>query len=123
MTIELMIGIAIGYIPCKCSSSRSSFTLTSSLDVDNFGQLISFIKFSCHTDPSSAHIGGFVMGLFTGIIFYPIISESKRHKTIAWAFKIAAIPAAVILFVLLVKNFYTSDPYAGMEYSHLQGCV
>jgi len=66
----------------------------------------------------SAHIGGFVMGLFVGVVFYPIISESKRHKTVAWVFKMAAIPAAIILFVLLVKNFYTSDPYAGMAYSH-----
>jgi membrane associated rhomboid family serine protease len=78
-TIELLIGIAVGYIPY----------------VDNF-----------------AHIGGFVMGLLVGTIFYPIISESKRHRLITWSFRIAAIPVAVLLFVLLTRNFYTSDPYA-----------
>ena len=30
-----------------------------------------------------------------------------------WAFRLAAIPLAVVLFVVLVRNFYTSDPYAG----------
>jgi hypothetical protein len=30
-----------------------------------------------------------------------------------WAFRIAALPIVIILFVLLVRNFYTSDPYAG----------
>lgn len=65
----------------------------------------------------SAHIGGFVMGLFVGTVFYPMISETKRHRLIAWTFKVAAIPVAIILYVVLIRNFYTSDPYAGMSYS------
>ncbi|KAF8641128.1 hypothetical protein AX17_000770 [Amanita inopinata Kibby_2008] len=83
MTIELLIGIAIGYIPY----------------VDNF-----------------AHIGGFTMGLLIGTIFYPVISATKRHRLVIWAFRVAAIPLAIILFVVLIRNFYTSDPYAGMDY-------
>ena len=31
-----------------------------------------------------------------------------------WAFRLAAIPLAIVLFVVLIRNFYTSDPYAGM---------
>lgn len=53
------------------------------------------------------------MGLLVGIVFYPIISVTKRHRIISWTFKLAAIPLAVILFVVLTRNFYTSDPYAG----------
>jgi hypothetical protein len=53
------------------------------------------------------------MGLFVGTTFYPVISTSKRHKLIMWLFRLAAIPVAVILYVLLVRNFYTSNPYAG----------
>ena len=53
------------------------------------------------------------MGLFVGTILYPVISTTKRHKLIMWGFRLAAIPVAVILYVLLVRNFYTSDPYAG----------
>jgi hypothetical protein len=53
------------------------------------------------------------MGLLVGMVFYPVISETKRHKMIVWAFRIAAIPVAIVLFVTLTRNFYTSDPYAG----------
>lgn len=53
------------------------------------------------------------MGLLVGTIFYPVISETKRHKAVMWGFRIAAIPLAVVLFVVLTRNFYKSDPYAG----------
>ena len=53
------------------------------------------------------------MGLLFGMIFYPIISETKRHKSIVWGLRIAAIPLAIVLYVVLIRNFYTSDPYAG----------
>jgi hypothetical protein len=59
------------------------------------------------------------MGLFIGTIFYPVISTSKRHRLIVWGFRLAAIPVAIILYTLLIRNFYTSDPYAG-EYFTLQ---
>jgi membrane associated rhomboid family serine protease len=81
MTVELLFGIALGYVPY----------------VDNF-----------------AHLGGLCMGLLVGTTLYPVLSPSKRHKTIMWAFRLAAIPLAIILFVVLIRNFYTSDPYAGM---------
>lgn len=54
------------------------------------------------------------MGLLVGTIFYPVISPTKRHKAITWGFRIAAIPLVIVLFVVLTRNFYTSDPYAGM---------
>ena len=53
------------------------------------------------------------MGLLVGTVFYPVISESKRHKAIMWCFRIAALPIVIVLFVVLIRNFYTSDPYAG----------
>lgn len=53
------------------------------------------------------------MGLLVGTTLYPVVSPSTRHKSIMWAFRIAAIPLAVVLFVVLIRNFYTSDPYAG----------
>ena len=66
--------------------------------------------------PRSAHIGGFTMGLLTGTILYPIISTTKVHRTVTWSFRIAAIPLAVVLYVVLIRNFYTSNPYAGMTF-------
>ncbi|KAI0053335.1 rhomboid-domain-containing protein [Auriscalpium vulgare] len=89
MIVELVIGVAIGYIPY----------------VDNF-----------------AHIGGFVMGLLVGTTFYPVISPSRRHKLIMWGFRVAAIPIAVILYVLLIRNFYTSDPYAACSGCRYLSC-
>ncbi len=53
------------------------------------------------------------MGLLVGMVLYPIISASRRHQIITWTLRIAAIPVAIVLFVVLIRNFYTSDPYAG----------
>ncbi|THH33565.1 hypothetical protein EUX98_g670 [Antrodiella citrinella] len=61
-----------------------------------------------------AHIGGFLMGLLTGMVLYPIISATTRHRTIVWALRGAALAVAVVLFVVLIRNFYTSDPYSGV---------
>lgn len=80
LIIELVLGIAVGFIPY----------------VDNF-----------------AHLGGLLMGLIFGMLLYPIISRTPRHKIVIWVLRIAAIPLAIILFVVLIRNFYKSDPYAG----------
>ncbi|KAI0094924.1 rhomboid family-domain-containing protein [Irpex rosettiformis] len=90
MTIELIIGIAVGFIPY----------------VDNF-----------------AHIGGFLMGLLVGMVFYPIISASRRHQIITWSLRITAIPLVVVLFVVLIRNFYTSDPYAACSWCRYLSCI
>jgi len=90
MTVELLFGIALGYIPY----------------VDNF-----------------AHLGGLCMGLLVGTTLYPVISPTKRHKLIMWAFRLAAIPLAVVLFVVLIRNFYTSDPYAACSGCRYLSCI
>ncbi|KJA29393.1 hypothetical protein HYPSUDRAFT_61422 [Hypholoma sublateritium FD-334 SS-4] len=93
MSIELLLGVALGYIPCKLPVLQSS------------------------------HLGGFLMGLLVGTIFYPVISVTKRHRLIMWSFRLAAIPLAVILYVLLVRNFYTSDPYAACSGCRYLSCI
>ena len=35
---------------------------------------------------------------------------------IVWGLRIAAIPLAIILYVVLIRNFYKSDPYAGQSH-------
>lgn len=90
MTIELAIGVAIGFIPY----------------VDNF-----------------AHIGGFVMGLLVSTVLYPVISESKRHKLLMWVARLVAAPVAILLFVLLIRNFYTSNPYAACQGCRYLSCI
>ncbi|THH11749.1 hypothetical protein EW146_g7942 [Bondarzewia mesenterica] len=92
MTIELVIGVAMGYIPY----------------IDNF--------------VPEAHLGGFAMGLLVGTTFYPVISTTRRHKIIMWCFRFTAIPLAVILYVVLVRNFYTSNPYAACSGCRYLSC-
>lgn len=53
------------------------------------------------------------MGLLSGMVFYPVISASSRHRIIVWTLRAVAVAAAVVLFVVLIRNFYTSDPYSG----------
>jgi len=82
LTVELAIGIAIGFIP----------------GVDNF-----------------AHIGGFTLGLLSAIALYPIISATKLHTNIVWFSRLVAAVLGVILFVVLIRNFYTGNPYQGIS--------
>ncbi|SCV72534.1 BQ2448_4071 [Microbotryum intermedium] len=57
-----------------------------------------------------AHVGGFCMGLLTSILLLPIIHQTKRHRGIFIALRIMALPLAIALYVLLVRNFYVNDP-------------
>lgn len=63
------------------------------------------------------------MGLLVSATLYPVVSPSKRHKAIVWGFRIAAVPVAVVLMVVLIRNFYTGDPYAGLSESLILLCV
>nr|GAT44117.1 predicted protein [Mycena chlorophos] len=89
MAVELVIGVAMGYIPF----------------VDNF-----------------AHLGGFLMALLVGMTLYPIISETRRHKMIVLALRVVAIVLAIVLYVVLTRNFYESDPYAACEWCRYLSC-
>lgn len=57
------------------------------------------------------------MGLLVGTFFYPIISTTPRHRLVVWVFRLVALPLAIILYVVLVRNFYTSNPYSGSSSS------
>jgi len=90
MTIELGIGVAIGFIPY----------------IDNF-----------------AHLGGFLMGLLVATFFYPIISPTVRPRLIMWGFRLVALPLAIVLYVVLVRNFYTNDPYSACSWCRYISCI
>ncbi|KAK0208093.1 hypothetical protein DFS33DRAFT_1301160 [Desarmillaria ectypa] len=62
------------------------------------------------------------MGLLVGTTFYPVISVTRRHKLIMWSFRIIAIPIAIVLFVVLTRNFYKSDPYAACSWCRYLSC-
>ncbi|KIK55866.1 hypothetical protein GYMLUDRAFT_263916 [Collybiopsis luxurians FD-317 M1] len=54
-----------------------------------------------------------LLELLTGITFFPIISVTTRRSLITWTCRVIALVLSIILFVVLIRNFYTSDPYAG----------
>jgi len=56
-----------------------------------------------------SHIGGFIMGILTGLVLMPTINFSKIHKRFNWLLRIVALPIAVLLFFFLIRNFYTQD--------------
>jgi uncharacterized membrane protein len=60
-----------------------------------------------------AHLGGLAMGLLSGMLLYPVVSRTKRHMTVVWFLRIAALPVIIVLFVTLIRNFYLSDPSKG----------
>ncbi|KZT05852.1 rhomboid-domain-containing protein [Laetiporus sulphureus 93-53] len=90
MFVELILGIALGYIPY----------------VDNF-----------------AHLGGLLMGLLTAMALYPIISPSSRHRAIVIGLRLSAVVLAIVLFVVLIRNFYTADPYSSCEWCRYLSCI
>ncbi|KLO14498.1 rhomboid-domain-containing protein [Schizopora paradoxa] len=90
MTVELIVGIALGFVPY----------------VDNF-----------------AHLGGFLMGLLVGTIFYPVICTSRRQRLLMYGIRLAMVPIVIVLYVLLVRNFYTSDPYAACSGCRYLSCI
>jgi hypothetical protein len=62
------------------------------------------------------------MGLIFSMIFYPIVSQTTRHKSIVWFLRVAVIPLAIVLFVVLIRNFYTSNPYASCNACRYLSC-
>lgn len=83
-----------------------------------FGVALGYVPFI----DNFAHLGGLFMGLLVAMMFYPIISTTKRHKMITWACRIAVIPVAIVLYVVLVRNFYTSDPYSACSGCRYLSC-
>ncbi|KAF9959248.1 hypothetical protein BGZ70_008921 [Mortierella alpina] len=53
-----------------------------------------------------AHIGGFVAGILTGLVFMPVVYFSKRDKFIKLGLKVVALPLIILIIVLGLTNFY-----------------
>ncbi|WWC97876.1 hypothetical protein V866_004763 [Kwoniella sp. B9012] len=70
-----------------------------------------------------AHLGGWAMGILLGIILYPSISETKRHKYAIWVARVIAFVLVILAFVLTIKNFYTDDPNAACEWCRYLSCI
>jgi len=58
-----------------------------------------------------SHIGGFVMGIFSGLIFLPSIIFNNRDGKIKLYLRIASIIITIGLFVWVILQFYRSNSY------------
>jgi len=55
-----------------------------------------------------AHIGGFIMGILTGLIFLPSIIFSNKDEKIKSGLRIVAIFISTFLFVIVARRFYAT---------------
>ncbi|KAF9539669.1 hypothetical protein EC957_005129 [Mortierella hygrophila] len=53
-----------------------------------------------------AHIGGFIAGILTGLVFMPVVYFSKRDKYIKLGLRVIALPLIILLIVMGLTNFY-----------------
>ncbi|KAK4049424.1 hypothetical protein OIV83_004157 [Microbotryomycetes sp. JL201] len=70
-----------------------------------------------------AHLGGMLMGLLVAIVLLPVIHQSKPHRIVFWILRAVAIPLIIILFVVLVRDFYTSDPASNCSWCRYLSCI
>lgn len=53
-----------------------------------------------------AHIGGFVGGILTGLVFMPVVYFSKRDRFIKLGLRFIALPLIIMVLALGLTNFY-----------------
>lgn len=118
LVVEIVIGLGLGWVPgafalsqdsARKSSERSTAAdprlLRGRTGVDNF-----------------AHLGGFLMGLLTSILLFPIVHPSRTHKYVFIGLRLLALPLVVVVFVVLVRNFYTGDPATACSWCRYLSC-
>ncbi|KAI5479790.1 hypothetical protein MNV49_002602 [Pseudohyphozyma bogoriensis] len=69
-----------------------------------------------------AHIGGFLIGLLMAIVLFPMIHQTKRHRIICIVLRVIAAPLVVVLFVVLIRNFYETDPSKACSWCRYLSC-
>ncbi|GAA5984147.1 hypothetical protein JCM11641_000329 [Rhodosporidiobolus odoratus] len=69
-----------------------------------------------------AHIGGFAAGLLSAVVLLPVVHPSSRHKWITLGCRVLALPLLVVIFAVLTRNFYTSDPNEACSWCRYLSC-
>jgi len=68
-----------------------------------------------------AHVGGFITGILTGLIFMPSIIFSKRDLKIKRMLMIASIFLSIFAFIWVFKQFYGSN--SDCKWCHYVNCL
>ncbi|GAA6047716.1 hypothetical protein JCM3770_001742 [Rhodotorula araucariae] len=69
-----------------------------------------------------AHLGGFLVGLLTSILLFPIVHSSRTHKLVFIGLRLVALPLVIVVFVVLTRNFYTGDPSTACSWCRYLSC-
>lgn len=56
-----------------------------------------------------SHIGGFAVGILSGMAFAPSIHATRSHMMVNWVYRAIGGSLLVAYFLALVLNFYRSD--------------
>ncbi|ORX52964.1 rhomboid-domain-containing protein [Piromyces finnis] len=68
-----------------------------------------------------AHVGGFITGILTGLIFMPSIIFSKRDLKIKRILMIASVFISIFMFIWAFKQFYGSN--SDCKWCHYVNCL
>ncbi|GAA5867703.1 hypothetical protein JCM3774_003383 [Rhodotorula dairenensis] len=69
-----------------------------------------------------AHLGGFAMGLLVSLLLFPIIHPTRTHKLVFAGLRMLVLPLIIVFYVVLVRNFYTSDPATACSWCRYLSC-
>jgi len=68
-----------------------------------------------------AHVGGFIMGILTGLVFMPSIIFSKRDLRVKRILKLISIGLIIFSFIWVFKQFYESKD--DCKWCHYLNCL
>lgn len=69
-----------------------------------------------------SHIGGFSMGLLLAILLYPVLHQTITHRWTFYAVRVMGFIGAILMFVLLYRNFFLEDPAASCNWCRYLSC-
>ncbi|KAA1124216.1 hypothetical protein PGTUg99_010857 [Puccinia graminis f. sp. tritici] len=69
-----------------------------------------------------SHIGGFSMGILLAILLFPVLHQTITHRWTFYAVRVIGLIGAILMFVLLYRNFFTEDPAASCDWCRYLSC-
>ncbi|MBW0516992.1 hypothetical protein O181_056707 [Austropuccinia psidii MF-1] len=69
-----------------------------------------------------SHIGGFSMGLLLAILLFPVLHQTMAHRWTFYTVRTICLVGAILMFILLYKNFFLEDPAASCNWCRYLSC-
>jgi membrane associated rhomboid family serine protease len=69
-----------------------------------------------------SHIGGFSMGILLAILLFPVLHQTITHRWTFYTVRVIGLIGAILMFVLLYRNFFTEDPAASCDWCRYLSC-